>query len=147
MSSFSYNPKDANSVLPEGEYEASILSVKEGTSQNSGAPMLTVTFTVYGEDRTPQLRDWIVNPSTLWKLKKLAEALGKLDEFNGGEWLPEEGANLRVKLSVEDDPNYGEQNRITGYLADKPSGKPRTQRKPAAAGATHTPISEDDIPF
>lgn len=143
---WSYDKKDASSALPEGEYEATILETSIGTSQNSGKPMLTIVFTVYGDNRTVTLRDWIVNPDGLWKLKKIADALGMREEFDKGQWVPPTGKNLLVKLKVTESDAYGEQNNIVGYDKDA-SVSSGGARPKAATGVQHTPISEDDIPF
>jgi hypothetical protein len=150
---FNYNSKDASSALPEGKYPASLATCEEGTSKSSGCPMLTLTFKVYtdkGGERT--VYDYIVNPSTLWKMKRLAKALGKDAEFKANTFQPADniGANLTLELSMEEDDQYGDKNGVRGY---EPSTLGSTSRVsppkgPVTAGtAGYEPIQEEDIPF
>ena len=150
---WSYNPKDAASAWDAGDYEASIVKVDEGTSGSSGAPMLTVTFKVYNGDKERTLKDYIVNPSTLFKLKKLAVALGEGVAFGLGKFDPGDhiNANLMLTLAVEESDEYGDQNKIKGYkpLSRQPAARP-APRVPATLPASAPgafDIADKDIPF
>lgn len=148
---FTYNPKDASTALPADKYPASIAKCHEGVSKSSQNPMLTVSFTVYtatGGERT--VKDYIVNPSTLWKLRRLAKALGKSAEFDAGTFAVEKhiGANLTLELDIQQQEGFDESNTIVGY-------EPKTggaDRRPTTAardnGSVHIePVTEEDIPF
>jgi hypothetical protein len=151
---FAYDPKDANQTLPEGKYSASIVKATQfkddGTAMRSkgGEAMQCVTFEVYPNDesRPRQLKAYFTAKSTLFRYRKLAQALGKGDEFKAQRFNAEEhiGANVTLMLSIQDHPQYGEQNNIDDFLpmtGPPPMREPTQLPKPAAtAGA-------DDIPF
>lgn len=145
-----YNPKDASQALPIGDYDAVILRVdnddKDGRpliSKKSGEAMQCVTFEIYtvaGAKR--QVRQYFTERSLLWFYKKLAVALGQKTEFDAGSFDAADhiGTNIRVTLDIEDDPDYGEQNRIRAF---HPSGTKSTPRMTPSA----VPADKDDIPF
>lgn len=145
-----YNPAEAISCLPDGQYEATVFSTTETTSKK-GAPMIVVTLTVYkpnGGEAT--LKDYIVEP--WWKLKKLATACGRLAEFEAGEFKDGQyvGSNVIVSLAVESSDQYGDQNRVVGYapVARTQQAQPTARSaKPAAQASSVPSIGEDDIPF
>jgi hypothetical protein len=149
---WSYDPKDASNALPASQYNATLSTCEEQVSKG-GNPMLKLSYTVYppqGGERT--VYDYIVNPAGIWKLKKLAGALGQGGAFMAGNFDPARhlGANLDLVLEVEDDAQYGEKNVIRGYAPSTISGQ-RQAAAPARAGKTTMPadssINEDDIPF
>jgi hypothetical protein len=148
---FRYNPKDAADAAQPGDYEATLTACTEGTSKSSGSEMLTLTFVVYA-DRERTIKDYIVNPDGLWKLKKLAIALGHKGAFDAGTFDPADhlNSNLMVTLKVEESAEFGDQNKIGGY---KPLARSQAQPQRAAAPAraaaaqTHEPVGDDDIPF
>lgn len=158
--SWNYNPKDASSALPEGQYPASLEACTEETSKQ-GNPMLKLVFKVYpsnGGERT--IYDYIVNPSTIFKLKGLAKALGRGVDFDNGSFYPGDyiGSNLDLYLTVQEDDVYGDKNQIGKYhpssLAAKP--KPAASNPPAPTArqvGTARPakvepaVAEEDIPF
>ena len=154
---FKYNPKDASSALPADKYPASIATCEEGTSKSSDNPMLTITFTVYtpaGGERT--IYDYIVNPTTLWRMKRLAKAIGKATDFEAGTFNPSDhiGANLTLDLGVQEDDEHGDKNTVRGYepsaLGAKtaPTPKAAQSRSPGnVAPVGGEVIQESDIPF
>lgn len=159
-----YNPKDASSALPPGEYDASIKSTteqdKDGNqliSKKSREPMQLVTFEVYQNDGpTRQVRQYFTNKSMLFLYRKLAHALGQEAAFSDGKFnaMDHLGANLILELDIESN-SFGEQNVIKEFLPKKGGVAPvaaksgyagaRETPKPSTGG--HTPITEADIPF
>lgn len=160
-----YDPKNASSTIPEGDYDASIKHVQtedehgNALKSKAGNEMEKVTFTIYTENGERQLSTYFVNSiKALWRYKKLAEALGQGNEFKESRFEASNfvGENLRVSIKIKPaDGTYDEQNEITAF---EPSGasaqlQPQAQRlAPAASGRTATPvnpsgITEDDIPF
>ena len=115
---FNYNPKDAKKIFDAGDYQAELSSFEEKTSK-SGKPMLVVNLQVYprGAGQSILLRDWIVNPDSIWKLKNLAQALGVSDKFENQTFDPADytGSSVIVSLKTKTDDNYGEQNTVVGY--------------------------------
>lgn len=146
-----YNAKDAVQTVPAGVYDASIKSYtetkKDGSRMQtkSGDPMCMVTFEVYVGERTRFVSDYFSAGAMLWKYKNLAKAIGKEDEFKAETFSAENhiGENLQLELTVEDDEQYGEKNRIKKFMP-KSAGAPARTHGPAKGA---TPIGEDDIPF
>lgn len=137
-----YNPKDAFICLPAGDYEATIHDAEERVSSNNNE-MIVFSFMVYRDNTKAIVRDYITE-SMIWKLKKIAKAIGQLEVFEGGVFRPEDykGRNLTVTLGVEESEDYGDQNRIRGYQT--------LQRQTSVASkerAVGTEITDDDIPF
>lgn len=158
---FSYNPKDAERAWPEGYYPAEIKDVTPSVSKSSQQPMLVLTYVVFDDqqDRQQELKDYITKAST-FKLKQLAKALGQLDDFNAGTFDAEAWALSRVSLylTIENDPQYGDKNRIQSINPVAPAApvapvvkKPVAKRPPPtvqpAPSQTVPAIPEDDIPF
>ncbi len=155
-----YDPKDASSAIPAGVYEATVTAVSEvdkdgrALQDKNGYDMCKVLFDIYVGDVTRKLTQYFsASPSALWRMKKMAEAVGLGDKFRAQQLQPSEfvNRNLRLTLTVKDDPTYGEQNQISAYepttLAARPAqARPSLvqrvveSRKPAA-------IEDDSIPF
>lgn len=150
MSKFRYDPAKAVSCLPEGEYEATIDKAEETTSK-AGNDMVVLELLVYDGSRSYRLKEHIVEEN-LWKLKKIAKAVGSEEAFASGEFNPSDyvGRNLRVALTVKEDEKYGDQNQIKSCKPSGYSGELRTpppaKSKPVAAGVA-AESSGDDIPF
>lgn len=151
-----YNHKDASDVIPAGVYEASIHSVD--TTDKDGKPLRTrdgvyemqkVTFEVYVGDAARKV--WVyfaASPKALFRYRMLAKAIGqseafKADTFNAMDHI---GANLRVELSIEDSPQYGEQNRVDDFQPSTVTAKREPSRMEKAATAKATDV-DDSIPF
>lgn len=155
---FAYNHKDAQKpVWPKGDYPAALMTTEEKVS-SKGNPMLVLTFEVYNGDKSVQIDDYIVNPSTIYKLKGLAVALGELaafdaDTFNADEFV---GANLIVELDIQaGSGGFDDANKIKKYKSKElsPTGTANPEVSAASmlknakrnvAGLTSDP---DDIPF
>lgn len=135
-----YNPKDARECLPEGEYDAEITTVAEKTSK-AGNPMLEVTLSAMQNGRPWPVREYIVNPATLYKLKQIARALGCLQEFEEGRFDLQDhvGRVVKVVLSVEVQPGYQDKNQVKSYR--EASFVPVGSTKPSGNDQS------DDIPF
>lgn len=133
-----YDPKDAVLCLPPGDYPATIDAVEEKQSK-AGNDMYQVDFTVYTSgDKRVRVTDYIVIPSFVWKLKRLARALGMEDAFKAGSFDPasQVGQNIVVTLDVEEKEGYDDRNTIKAYLTKDG----RDPKKPVADAA-------DDLPF
>src|SRR5688500_14139330 len=99
-----YNPKDASKCWDKGDYNAVLLTVEDGFSQKTGNPMQTWQVECYRDDGKKQvIKEHVVIPGALFKVKQLAQALGKVDDFNDGQFQPEDhiGANFTVALIIE----------------------------------------------
>lgn len=139
---WNYNPKDAAECLNEGSYDAELTSVEQKTSKK-GSPMLEVIWTVPFGGKDWKIRDYIVNPSTLFKLKNIAKAWHLHNEFAEGRFDLAEHVNrlIVLKLTVENSAAYGDQNQIAGYGESSGQMPPREMAPPP-------PTNKDaDIPF
>lgn len=152
MSGWKYDPKDATQCLPKGEYEAVIKDCEYGTSKNSGNDMATLKVEVYDGDRKITVKDWVVNtPRMVWKLKHLARAVGAESAFESGMFEPHHAVSesVKVRLDVDDqDPKYGEQNRITDYMPSEMGQPKQAAGTKRAQQQSYAEIpADDDIPF
>ena len=126
---FQFDPKDAgNKLIPDGEYEATVVEAEELKSK-AGNAMLKLTIRVWANGNTFQLVDYVVNPSSLWKLKRLAGAVGLIDKFETGSFDPRElvGKNFLagVKTKKDETAKYPDQNVIAKYSQSAPAPRPR----------------------
>lgn len=122
---FMYDPKDGKKTFAKGEYEASIEHARE-TKSKSNNDMLEIKVAVYDGPRKQLITDYITAPAGVWKLDQIAAAIGCTEEFNSGTFdvTKHIGANLRVRLGIEESDKYGDQNKILGYKAHQASSAP-----------------------
>lgn len=140
-----YDPRSAISCLPEGTYEATIEKAEETTSK-AGKDMVVMHFKVYSNKGETVLKEYIVG-ETLFKLKRIAQAIGGEAAFDKGEFVPEDyqGRNLSLELTVEEDPEFGDKNRIKRYQKlERKSARPAAKQ---SARAFDVGQGDDDIPF
>jgi hypothetical protein len=146
----SYNPEDAVTTWPDGEYQATIESVVPKISKAGEAKGLTtcnmheVILVVYpvGEGPNQKVWDYISYPKGTWKLEQLAEALGELTAFKAQKFDIETkvGQNVAVYLRTKTD-SFGSKNIVGEYL---PTTK---QGFKAASKVTSDEAIDPDIPF
>lgn len=165
-----YDPQDAVRVIPEGEYQATLIKVEDGVtgenSQNPGQPKQVWTWRVYAGDQQIQLQEHVTIPAGTWKIGALAYVLGRKDDFEQGTFQADNHINstimLQVKVQKGDAKFPKDQNRVGKYLP-----RPRAAQRPAPTGPAApqgrrpTPpqgqpvapygdeqqFAEDDIPF
>ena len=150
---FEYNPKEVKTdypVLPKGEYECEIVGAVE-TVSNAGNDMIKLVLCLYGnEGEQVRVYDYIVNPSSLWKLKSICRCCnlvfdGILDE----QLLVGRRMNVLVKVEPERNVNgkmYPERNSIVKYVSG--IGKQTTVTDPPVeADDKDVKPLPDDIPF
>lgn len=111
-----YNPADATQVLPAGDYPATLIAVEEKVSKK-GNDMLELSFKAWGKDRHSTVFEYIVFPTFVWKLKRLARAFGAEAEFEAGTFDPEKyiQQNLTLTLDVEEQERFEPKNVIKAY--------------------------------
>jgi len=140
-----YNPKDAVQVLPEGEYNAVLEKYEEKVSQK-GNQMGVLTWKVFPDNSnaTPLVTDYITLPMFTWKLKRLAQSLGKEEDFKAGTFQPGDyqGTSTRLFIEVQSNEGYEDKNGVKTYVKQ---GHVASESKPQFApdGA----IKDDQIPF
>lgn len=136
-----YKPEDAARCLPAGEYPATLYKAEEKISQ-SGNQMLVLQWQIELRDgRTLYVKDFVLNPNSLWKLQNLATAWGLAMEFTAGTFDPSEYIKKAVVLllTVSNSEKYGDQNNIKAYKGGEVNGQVRV---PEAAE-----IIDPEIPF
>lgn len=143
---------DKIKVLPEGVYDFEVYKAEETTSKK-GSEMVAVVLRVFGPNGNAVLvNDWLVGSDAFMcqhKIRTFCDTCGidMVDEATATN------ACGKVVLEIQDDPQYGRQNRVKGYYTGdgselgqerkaKPQGVPASQT--AAANAS---LPEDEIPF
>jgi hypothetical protein len=139
-----FNPSEAISCLPAGVYDATIDTVEDKQSKK-GADMVVVSYTIYKPDGTTStLKEYAVIPSGMWRVKRLCKACNASKAFESGDTgtIARElvGKNIKVTLSVAENGEFGDQNRIESYAPG--AGIAAAAKSPAVPG-----IEESDIPF
>ena len=150
---FEYNPKDIKTdypVLPNGEYECEIVAAVE-TVSNAGNDMIKLVLCVYGkEGEQVRVYDYIVSPSTLYKLKSICRCCGiEFDGILDEQLLVGRRMNVLTKVEPErtvDGKTYSERNSIVKYVSGL--GKQTTVTDPpVAADDKDVQPLPDNIPF
>lgn len=157
-----YDPKDGTAAWPEGEYQAVLASVEDGTSKTSGAPMQTWTWEVYSPGgRKQTIKDYVVVPAATFKIRQFAAALGKHKEYEAGDFQADDqiGESVTAVLKIEKQDGYDDKNKIANVKPwQAQTTRPAPQKGPAIpkrqpAPAPANPISDTqefndaDIPF
>ena len=136
--SFEYNPKEVKSeyaLLANGEYECEIVDAEETVSK-AGNDMIKLVLCIYGNDgEQVRVYDYIVSPSTIYKLKSICRCCEL--EFDG--ILDEQlliGRRMRVLTKIEPErtvegKTYAERNSIVKYVSGL--GKKPTDIDPLVA--------------
>jgi len=143
-----FDPKAGNSLIPDGEYDAEIATAEE-TLSKSGKDMMKLSLKVWAGGGGPRIVfDYLVVPETIWRLKQIAAAIGKLEQYNAGEIHTSDlkGASVRVSVKTQPDKTgkYEDRNVIARYLAAEAGTGPANG--PPAGNENGAPI-DDDIPF
>jgi hypothetical protein len=131
-----YNPKDAVMVWPAGDYPAAVQGCEETTSK-AGNDMYVVTFLAYHGDKEMTLKDFVVMPDFVWKLTRLAQALGVVEQFEAGTFDPNKYVGRNVTLALDIEPAKGEfqeRNKIKAY-------------KPHLKATAVPPEDDEPLPF
>lgn len=137
-----FDPRAANTLIPDGEYDAEIAEAEDTTSKKGNA-MMKLNVKVWAGNGGPRVVfDYIVDPHSIWKLKQIAAAIGKNDVFASGEMGPSHirGESVRVAIKTQKDKTgeFEDKNVVARYLAPA-AGSAGTGEAPSA--------SDDEIPF
>ena len=151
--SFEYNPKEVKSeyaLLANGEYECEIVDAEETVSK-AGNDMLKLVICIYGNDgEQVRVYDYIVSPSTIYKLKSICRCCEI--EFDG--ILDEQlliGRRMRVLTKIEPErtvegKTYAERNSIVKYVSGL-GKKPTDIDPPVVPDDKDVKPLPDDVPF
>lgn len=161
-----YDPEDAVSVWPAGDYDATLMKVETGTSKSSGCPMETWTFEVFhSSGKSQTIKEYVVIPAATFKIKQFAVALGKKADFDARKFQAEDyiGSSVVAELMIEESDGFDDKNKIKKVKAVPVNSRAEApaQRQAVGAGtgggkpsrAEEPPFGdeqqfkEDDIPF
>lgn len=146
---FHYDPKDAATCLPKGDYDAQLASVEEKKSK-SGLDMLLVVWTIPHAGKDHSVKDYILN-STLFKMRNIAVAWGMVQDFEERRFDLAEHINRQIvlRLEVRSDDTYGDKNEIKAYSSAAGS-MPIPIRQPVPHVPPPSPDADtpgENIPF
>lgn len=127
----------------KGDYAFEILESEEATDKN-GNDMLKLKVKVFKEDgKSQNIFDYVSGTWMEFKLRHLAEAAGKLIDYEGGELnaydLVGKTGWCKVGVSVDKSGQYPDKNSINDYY---PDGKPNGSTNKKAVEQ-----DDSDIPF
>lgn len=140
-----YNHKDGNKECQQaGPYEATLAGYEETTAKSSGKPMMVLAWKCFTPEGTEFIiKDRIVIPDGVWKIKRIAQAIGKEREFLADAFQPEDeqGCSLILDIGVQKSPGYDDQNNVKGY---KPLERKKLGESPALAAQRKRAMSSKD---
>lgn len=148
-----YEPKEDSELyqlLDKGTYDFEVLSARDTVSKK-GNDMIELTLKVFGAEKEHTLKDWIVDGA---KLKRFCQAIGH--PYESGELPAEvlEGKGGKCTVAIEQNDQYGDRNKVTGYKPATPSSSSpnvlRTEGVPAQqtkAAVKRAAGDEEDTPF
>jgi hypothetical protein len=136
--SYTFNMKETTedagfAPLPKGNYLVTIESVTFGLSKSSQKPMWSLTYAIAeGEfaEKNRKVFDIIsLQESQQGRVKRfinrVAPELAEVEEFDPKKVADEGllvGKQLRVKLDIEEDEQYGARNRVKDHFAPGAAG-------------------------
>jgi hypothetical protein len=117
-----YDPEAADGgsfIWPDGKYPGMLESVTNKTS-STGNPMQELVWRVWNGSREQKVWDYLTEKAA-FKIRDLAYALDKKDDFKAGKFDPADfqGVNLTIELKTQPAKGtYSEKNVIKGYHPD-----------------------------
>lgn len=160
-----YRPRDEKElrsalVLPAGVYDFEVIGARETVSKKNN-DMIELELQIFVPDGTTrQVKDWLVPGSDLGdlKLNRFAHATGLQDEYFGGGLSDAlcRGAVGKCKLGIDSDPQWGDQNKVKGYVVAKPEEETEVDLRPDLSGPSGQQqkaareaarLTNEEIPF
>ncbi|HVV74106.1 MAG TPA: hypothetical protein VHI52_21815 [Verrucomicrobiae bacterium] len=153
-----YDAKDAVSAWHAGRYAATLTYVEDSVSKKKsdgtgGNPMQVWTFEVYNDatGKKQAITEYVVIPAATFKIKQLARALGREQEFDANRFQADDhlSESVTVELKVEQQDGFDDKNRITkilppaGAQGRSASAPPQTSAKPSAAPRRSSPSAAE----
>lgn len=141
-----YNHKDGNKDCQQaGPYESTLIGYEETVAKSSGKPMMVLAWKCFTPEGTEFIiKDRIVIPDGVWKIKRIAQALGKEREFLADAFQPEDqqGCSLILDVGVQKSPGYDDQNTVKGY---KPLERAKVAEAPALTAQRKRAMAEEHV--
>lgn len=134
-------------ALPAGWYTATIAGAEIKQTKAGTGRYIAVRYDITGPSHMGRvifsnLNTENANPKAeeigRQQLRSLMEAIGLAKLADTDQLI---GANVKIKLKVESDPQYGDRNQVSAFskLEGGSSAKPAPAAKPAAAAASSAP--------
>jgi hypothetical protein len=145
-----FQPKSADdikreSLIEPGEYDFEVLSAEDKVSK-SGNEMIAVKLAVYVDGKARHAKDWLMEKMA-FKLRHFCEATGLLAKYEAGDFTAADcqGRAGKVRIVIQDNPEFGPQNVVKDYVVAKQLETAMTPvvKPMSAAEKAH----EDSIPF
>lgn len=138
-------------VLPEGAYDFSVLHAEDKLSQANNE-MWKLTLKIFdGNGGHIQIFDYLVKTEKAYfKISQFCKATGLHDRLKAGDDIGAselKGLSGQLKLGIENDDTYGEQNRVKGYVVLENQGSAPPQPEPVHKPVREMPPEGSDIPF
>lgn len=131
--SYTFNMKETTedagfTPLPRGTYDVTIDQVTYGMAKSSGKPKWDVQYSIssgeFAEKNRKVFETISLQESQQGRVKRfinrVAPELAELEVFDPKKVAEEGllvGKQLRVKLDIESDPQYGDRNRVKDHYA------------------------------
>jgi len=151
-----FDPKseqEVANVLPNGEYNAEVFEAIEETS-TAGNAMIRLSLRVYRNDSPHTwvfVNDYLLPhvESMQFKLRHFCRSAGLLDIYESGnlEDYQCKGRNVRVRLRIEENNQYGNRNRVVDYIGGRDASTMTPQPQTTEEAIEASKPTEDDIPF
>lgn len=134
-------------LLPEGEYDFVVIKAEDKVSQKKGTPMIKVTLGIYQNDGTQRIINDYLMESFPRKLRRFAEVIGLLAQYEMGELNAEEceGRAGKCTLIIKKQIEFPDKNEVKDYVVNRGEAF-----KPMDLSISNPPApatAEDDIPF
>lgn len=133
---FDPTPKDELDkmrLLPKGTYDFEVVGAEDTTSK-AGNGMIALELRVFRPDGNGAvlLKDWLVASDHYLcraKIYNFCATTGKMDDYEAGSLsaLVCDGAAGKCKVGIQEDEQYGPQNKIVDYV--DPAAVPKNEKK------------------
>ena len=138
-------------VLPEGIYDFSVMAGEDKFS-HANNEMWKVTLKIFdGQGGHIQIFDYLVKTEKAYfKISQFCKATGLHDRLKAGDTISGKelkGLSGQLKLAIEKDETYGEQNRVKGYVVLDNQGTAPAQPLKVHEPTREMPPENSDIPF
>src|SRR5690348_13491943 len=111
---------DSRTLLPNGEYDATVLEASDEKSKSSGNDQIHLLLLVKSDDgQQNRVHDYLLEAMT-GKLRHFCAAAGLMSEYEAGNLTAADcsGQDVRVQLAMEKGKGeYADKNVVRDYLA------------------------------
>lgn len=131
---------DTRTLLPNGEYDATVLEASDEKSKASGNDQIHLLLLVKADDgQQNRVHDYLLE-AMAGKLRHFCAAAGLMSEYEAGTLTAADcsGQDVRVRLGVEKGKDgYADKNAVKDYLSrNGHAAKPAPAASPKPAGGS-----------